>query len=300
MSYIQAWIHASRLRTLPLAVSGVFLGSLIAYAENAFRCEIFCIALITTLLLQILSNWANDYGDFSHGVDNNKRIGPKRSLQSGAITPKIMKKAIIGLSIITFLGGILLLMLAFENIISLKFIVFLIIGILAIAASIKYTIGSGNYGYKGFGDIMVFLFFGLAAVLGTYFLHSTSLNPFVILPAASIGLLSSGVLNINNMRDVENDKASGKITLAVKLGKINSKIYHFILIILAVGFQVLFLVLSGKNYGAISLIIPSILLFAHCRNVVLAEEPKNLDPELKKLSLSTLLISIWVGIALIL
>lgn len=296
---IKAWIHASRLRTLPLAASGIILGSLIAYYEGTFCIGIFALALITTLLLQILSNWANDYGDFSHGVDNDDRVGPQRTLQSGAITPKTMKLAIKALGIFTFISGIALLYIALGNLINLKFLLFLFVGLAAIAAALKYTIGSSNYGYKGLGDIMVFLFFGIAAVWGTYFLHAKAINLIILLPASAVGLLSAGVLNINNMRDVVNDAKQGKKTLAVRL-KSKSKYYHIALIVTALVLLIVYLIWENKIWQAASLIIPSVPLLIHVTKVYSNEVPADLDPELKRLSLSTLLISIWTGIALIL
>ncbi|MDA3893124.1 MAG: 1,4-dihydroxy-2-naphthoate octaprenyltransferase [Salinivirgaceae bacterium] len=297
---IKAWIHASRLRTLPLAASGMLLGSFIAYSEGLFRLEVFCLAFLTILFLQILSNWANDYGDFKHGTDNENRVGPERTLQSGAINSKTMKMAMIGLGFITFLTGIALLYISLGQLLNIMFLVYLIIGIFAIIAAIKYTVGKSNYGYKGFGDIMVFVFFGMAAVLGTYFLYSHQLNWFVILPSISIGLLSTGVLNVNNMRDVENDKQQGKNTLAVKLGSKYSKIYHICLVLTALLLLNLFLCCQNKKWEALSLLLPALLLIKHLIKVWLNDNPAKLDPELKRLSFSTLLISLWTGIALLL
>lgn len=295
---LKSWIHASRLRTLPLAASGIILGSLIALYEDSFCVGIFILALLTTLLLQVLSNWANDYGDFSHGVDNDDRVGPQRTLQSGAIAPKKMKSAIKILAIITLIIGLLLLYISLGDIVNIKFIVFLIIGITAIGAALKYTIGKSNYGYKGFGDIMVFLFFGIAAVWGIYFLHTKELNLQVLLPATAVGLLSAGVLNVNNMRDIENDAKLGKKTLAVRF-KSKSKIYHILLIVSAVLLLNIYLTIQGMKWQAATLLIPSISLMFHLINVYLNSEPANLDPELKRLSLATLLISVWTGVALL-
>lgn len=300
MKRFKPWINASRLRTLPLAASGVLLGSFIAIYENCFSWLIFILSLTTVLLLQILSNWANDYGDFSHGVDNKNRVGPTRTLQSGSILPKTMKKAIIILGTFTFILGITLLYISFKHLLSTKFIIFLIVGVAAIVAAIKYTIGKSNYGYIGLGDIMVFIFFGLAAVWGTYFLYSNSLNLVVLLPSISIGLLSTGVLNINNMRDVVNDQATGKNTLAVRFGPRASKIYHIIMIFMAILILDAYLSMLNKKWQALSLLVPSIPLIMHCVKVWFNDKPQDLDPELKKLSLSTLLIAIWTGIALIL
>ncbi len=297
---LKAWIHASRLRTLPLAAAGIILGSFIAFSKNYFQWNIFIITLVTTLLLQILSNLANDYGDFTHGTDNENRVGPKRAVQSGIIKPKEMKFAMYLTGLLAFAFGIFLLLFSLGDIINLTFLLFLLVGFLAIAAAIKYTVGKSNFGYKGFGDIMVFLFFGIAAVFGSYYLHTKTINYAVLLPASSIGLLSAGVLNINNMRDIINDEQSGKITIAVKLGQQKSKIYHALIIALAIDCTLIYLFII-KNWLAAIIIIPAItLLLIHIFRVLNNTTPKNLDPELKKLSLTTLLFSILLGIGIML
>lgn len=173
---LKAWIHAARLRTLPLSVAGIIMGSSIALAEQQFNTVVFTLAMVTTLLLQILSNLANDYGDYTHGTDNANRIGPLRAVQSGIIKPREMKVAVILVSALTLLTGTLLIAIAFNEMLSVQFFVFLILGLASIAAAIKYTIGKKNFGYLGFGDLMVFIFFGLVSVLGSYFLHTLRFN----------------------------------------------------------------------------------------------------------------------------
>lgn len=297
---LKAWIHAARLRTLPLSVAGILLGSMIAFADHQFSWSVFILALITTLLLQILSNLANDYGDFTHGTDNENRVGPQRAVQSGVISPKEMKRAIYFTGFLAFATGVFLLFSALHEIFNYLFLVYLIAGVLAISAAIKYTVGNRNFGYKGFGDIMVFIFFGIVAVSGTHFLHTLKFDFWVLLPATSIGLLSTGVLNINNMRDVENDRIFGKITIPVRLGNTGSKWYHLLLLILSIVTMELFLTHRNNWILSISVIIPGIILTMHGITVARNKEPKLLDSELKKLSLSTLLIAIWCGIGLIL
>lgn len=297
---LQAWIHAARLRTLPLAIAGILLGSFLAYADGFLNNTVLVLAILTTLLLQILSNFANDYGDYKHGTDNENRVGPERAVQSGIISAQQMKVAMLITALFALACGITLLFVALSGIISITFFIFLIIGILAIAAAIKYTVGTSNYGYKGLGDIMVFLFFGIAAVWGTYFLHTFSTKLIVLLPASAVGLLSAGVLNLNNMRDAENDKASGKITLAVKFGKTKSKNYHALLITLPIVFSFIYLMLQQNFMGIILILIPSSVLAKHLMKVLQNVEPKLLDPELKRLSLSTLIFSILLGFGIIL
>ena len=296
---IKAWVHATRLRTLPLSISGIMLAGLIAYSQQLFHWDVFCLSLIATLLLQILSNLANDYGDYTHGTDNKNRVGPERAVQSGIISPKEMKRAIYVVGLLAFHAGMFLLTAALDEIFNYVFILFLITGLVAIGAAIKYTVGKKPFGYKGFGDIMVFLFFGIAAVSGTHFLHTLKIQWLVLLPAIAVGLLSTGVLNVNNMRDIVNDKNSGKITLAVKMGKTGSKIYHLLLVAISLSLFAIYLLILGKIWILVSLAVPAIPLFIHCIKVARTQEPRKLDSELKRLSLSTLFISLWVGVGIV-
>lgn len=204
----QAWLHAIRLRTLPLALSSILIGSFLAAFEGSFRWEVFGLAAVTTIFLQVLSNLANDYGDSVHGADSLERKGPIRAVQSGIISLPEMKRAMIVLAICSFLSGIALLYLALGD--WKLFLLFLGFGLLAIYAAITYTSGSNPYGYIGLGDISVFAFFGLLGVVGTYFLHSLDFDWLVMLPAVSLGCFSTAVLNINNIRDIDSDIKAGK------------------------------------------------------------------------------------------
>ena len=226
------WLQALRLRTLPLAAAGVIMGSYAAHQSGHFRAEVAFLCLSTALLLQILSNLANDLGDYKKGTDNLKRLGPPRALQSGLVSESGMKRAVVLTALLSLLSGLSLLILVFGGK-GADFWVLLAAGIMAIGAAITYTIGKRPYGYAGLGDIAVFLFFGVMAVSGTAFLHGQIFEKEVLLPAAGIGLLSAGVLNLNNLRDIENDRESGKMTLAVKLGYEKGKFYHIALIDLA-------------------------------------------------------------------
>lgn len=293
-----AWIRAARLRTLPLSISGVIMGSALALGKGNFHLSVFLLALLTTLLLQILSNLANDYGDYSHGTDNENRVGPQRTVQSGAIKPNEMRWAMAFVGILSFISGILLLKTSFKESLNLEFLIFLIMGLLAISAAIKYTVGKNPFGYQGFGDLMVFVFFGIVAVLGTYFLHAQVTDAWVLLPAISIGALSVGVLNINNMRDIVNDKYSGKNTIPVRLGSKNSKYYHLFLMLVSFISLEIYFVHEQELMLALSLWIPFSLIGWHSYHVIKNSEPKDLDPELKRLSLATLLIACWCGLGL--
>lgn len=300
MAKVRSWVSAARLRTLPLSISGIIVGTAIAAAEGYFNIVIFCLALGTTLGFQILSNFANDYGDGVKGTDNEDRIGPARAIQSGMITVSEMKLGIIISSAATLALALLLIYTAFGSENFLYAVIFFILGIGGIIAAIKYTVGDSAYGYMGLGDLFVFLFFGLVAVMGSYFLYVLEINWVVILPAAAIGLLSAGVLNLNNMRDRENDAMAGKNTLVVKLGKERAKNYHYALLIGAILSLFIFSALTAVEWNDF-LYIPGIIpLVLHLNRVGKNESPVLLDPELKKLALTTFFISILFATGLLL
>jgi 1,4-dihydroxy-2-naphthoate polyprenyltransferase len=301
------WIQAARLRTLPLSVSGIILGSFYALrpTENidtpteVFSWKIFGLALLTTLGLQILSNFANDYGDGVKGTDNEDRIGPKRAIQSGVISVKAMKNAIILTSILTLGVAVLLIYYAFRNSNFGYSIFFLGLGIAAIVAAIKYTVGNSAYGYKGFGDVFVFIFFGLVSTIGVNFLHSKQLDFNLFLPATAIGFLSVGVLNLNNMRDIASDTKAQKNTIVVKMGSENAKKYHYFLIISAMILMVIFAILNNFNFDQYLFLVAYIPLTKHLITVYKNQEPRLLDAELKKLALSTFALSVLMAMCLI-
>jgi 1,4-dihydroxy-2-naphthoate octaprenyltransferase len=291
MTKKQAWLEAFRLRTLPLSLAGIIVGSGYAYYTNHWDTTIFVFAMITTVLFQILSNLANDLGDSLKGTDNEQRVGPMRAVQSGQITKKQMKIAVTITSILSFSSAAILIKLGSKNL-STEFILFyFVLALLCILAAITYTIGKKAYGYLGLGDLMVLFFFGFVSVLGVYPLYAKSIDLILILPAFSIGLLSTAVLNLNNMRDIENDRTSNKNTLVVKIGSKNAKTYHSLLIIAAFWSQFSFILLTEKLILLISL-IPFILLFNHLKTVRNNQEPRLLDPELKKVALSTFFMAI--------
>lgn len=293
------WIQASRLRTLPLSVSGIIVGSAYAQYVGYFRWDIFILAILTTLGLQILSNFANDYGDGVKGTDNETRIGPERAIQSGAISVKQMKNGIILTSVLTFLTAVLLIYISFGKENFGYTILFLVLGIASIVSALKYTIGNSAYGYRGLGDIFVFLFFGLLSVLGSYFLYAKEFDWALILPACSIGLLSAGVLNLNNMRDEISDKASNKNTLVVKIGGKKSRMYHFTILILAMISLLVFVVLKDFQLVQYLFLIGFIPLLLHLKRISNYQNPKEYDPELKVLALSTFLISVLLSVSMI-
>ena len=295
-SKFKLWFSAARLRTLPLSVSGIFVGSFASFTDNNFNSSIFFLAIATTISYQVLSNFANDYGDGVKGTDIN-RIGPKRTVQSGLITSKEMKKIIIATSIISFLLTISLVFTSFKNS-PFYLLLFLILGLLAIIAAIKYTVGDNPYGYIGFGDLFVFIFFGLISVLGSNFLFTSKLNLSLLYPALTIGLLSVGVLNLNNMRDIQNDKLVGKKTMSARMGLDNSKFYHFLLISISIILMVSFLI-KEKSYSPILTLLTFvniIWLVYDLYRVYKIKDPKEFDFFLKPLVLATVFYSISLSI----
>ena len=300
MTKLHTWISAARLRTLPLSVSGILVGSAIAAGQNEFSFVIFSLALATTLGLQILSNFANDYGDFVKGTDNDERVGPQRALQSGIISQQEMYHGMLITGICTFFFAIALIYVAFGTESFLYAILFLALGIAAIFAAVKYTVGETAYGYRGLGDVFVFIFFGIVGVYGCYFLYTTDWDWRVLFPSFTIGALSAGVLNLNNMRDRTSDKRAGKNTLVVKIGAEKAKIYHYFLLISAVFFMLLYTALSFESLDDLLYVIAVIPLVGHLKRVMENENPELLDPELKKLALSTFLLAVLFSIGQIL
>lgn len=286
-SKVSAWVNAARLRTLPLSVSGILVGSGYAVFHDYFNWLIFCLAIITTLLFQILSNFANDYGDGVKGTDNEERIGPLRAFQSGKITRANFKTGLLITSLLSFFSASLLILLAFglEN--ALLSLGFFALGLFAIWAAIKYTVGSSAYGYRGMGDLFVFLFFGIVSGCGSYALYAKQIDAEIVFGGIGVGLLSTAVLNLNNMRDFKSDKNVGKNTLVVLLGQKTSKYYHAILISLGVFMMAAFYVSAGFSNWIFLSLITVLILLKHLFFVLKNKDPKHLDPELKKVALST-------------
>ncbi len=302
------WIDAARVRTLPLSVSGILVGSFYALSRptaevltptQVFSWTIFSLLLLTTIGLQILSNFANDYGDGIKGTDNEDRIGPKRALQSGVISPQAMKRAIVITALITFFSALLLIYYAFEFKYFYYSLLFVFLGILAIASAIRYTVGKGAYGYKGYGDIFVFVFFGLVSTYGSYFMFAKEFDGYLLLPAIAIGFLSMGVLNLNNMRDEASDRKAGKNTIVVKMGGAKAKKYHFFLVIGAMILTLLFGFLKHFAFDQFLYVVVFLPLTSHLLRVQRAKNPAELDPELKRLAIATFLLSLLLSLCLI-
>ena len=303
------WIQAARLRTLPLSMSGIILGSFIArwrITENGgtWDWKIFALALVVTLLYQILSNFANDYGDGVKGTDKLRvNEAEQRAVASGRITANQMRNAVILFAVLSLVATIALLYLAFfrDNLMK-EFYTFVGLGIASILAAIGYTVGKKPYGYLGLGDIFVFIFFGLVSVGGSYFLFTKSFSWDILLPATALGMLSAAVLNLNNMRDIESDRASGKKTLALRLGFRNAMIYQIILLQLPLIIMLVFMMMNGLHtQGKYYAFMFFILLFPMTglrRKIMQVKEPKELDPFLKQVGIITFMMAVLVAVGL--
>lgn len=296
---IKNFIKAARLRTLPLSISGIILGGFLAMSDGLFNGVIFSLAILTTIGFQVISNFANDYGDGVKGTDAI-RIGEERMVSSGKISPKQMKKAILISVILTIIFALFLIYESFGLSNFGYSLLFFVLGIVSIAAAIKYTVGDLAYGYSGFGDVFVFLFFGLLSVLGSYFLFTKEIYFLLTFPAISIGLLSTAVLNLNNMRDYQNDKKSKKNTIVVKIGLKAAKRYHYSLLLLSFISAVSYVVLTFTKTVQFIFLLAYIPLVIHALFVYNNKEELRLDAELKKVALSTFLFSILLGLGQVL
>jgi 1,4-dihydroxy-2-naphthoate octaprenyltransferase len=272
------------------------MGSGLAYADGRFNLTVFILALVTTLFLQILSNLANDFGDFVKGMDNEERVGPDRTMQAGLITKDEMIKAIWVIALLCSVFGVWLI---YEGTLGLdlkKAGLFAILGLTAIGAAVKYTMGKNPYGYEGLGDLFVFLFFGWLGVIGSYFLHTHSIDINIVLPASAIGFFTTAVLNINNMRDHEADAKSGKNTLVVRIGISWAKRYHFMLNFIWVLFIVLYTV---PAINAIWFFLFGFVLFIKpAREILRNKDYTSFDPYLKKQVIAIFLFTIIFVVSL--
>ena len=294
MPNFKAWISAARLRTLPLSVSGIIVGSSLAMNHLFWQSSIFWLAILTTIGFQVLSNFANDYGDGIKGTDDN-REGEQRMVSSGLISPKQMKTGILITAIFSMISAIVLIYYAFGAEDFLHSLLFFMLGIASVIAALKYTIGKNAYGYSGLGDVFVFLFFGLLSVLGSYYLLDHQMVWDLLLPASTIGFLSMAVLNLNNMRDIENDAKNNKNTLVVSFGSSKAKIYHYVLICLAVLLTLLYSIINDHSIRQLIYVIAFLPLIINLVTVYKNKEPKLLDSELKKVALSTFSFALLFG-----
>lgn len=267
-----------------------------AHSLGQFNWAVFGLCLLTTLLLQILSNLANDYGDSEKGTDNDERIGPKRAVQAGMLSFSEIKRGIVVCVILCLASGIALIYEAFKETSLNSSIFFLLLGVGAIAAAIKYTVGKSAYGYRGMGDVFVLLFFGFVGVCGSYYLMAQQLRWEVLLPAFTIGTFASGVLNLNNMRDMESDAKAGKITLVVRIGLEKARKYHRLLIILGFVAATGYVIADFRGTMQLLFILTAPLFRKHLVAVRSVENPRDFDPLLKQLAISTFIFSVLFAI----
>lgn len=304
MNKLSIWISALRLRTLPLAGASIILAAGLALQAQIFDLLIFVLSLSTALLLQILSNLANDYGDALSGADNDTRIGPERAMQSGLISHAAMRKAIILTTFLCLFSGGSLLITALGDDFG-NWLMFICFGLLAIIAAITYTMGKLPYGYRAMGDLSVFIFFGLLGVVGSYYLYALTFNYWLLLPACSIGILSAAVLNINNMRDMHSDKAANKTTLVVLWGRKSAFVYHLLLVFTApILASLYFIKLENVQFWQFTFLLALTPLLKSCCALYAAIFNEQRDgvvfnQELKNTALSTFAFAVLFALVLI-
>ena len=303
------WIAAARPRTLPLALASIILGSLLALANLQFSWKITLLASLTTIFLQILSNFANDYGDAVSGKDTEQRVGPRRAVATGDITKKAMLRGILTTAVLSLISGIWLLIESFRDAgfsgggmadMPVRFWIFLVLGLLSIAAAVGYTNGKRPYGYAGFGDVAVLIFFGWVGVLGTYFLHTLSFVPLLLLPATSVGLFATGVLNINNIRDIETDTLTGKRSIPARLGLTLAIRYHWGLLIAGMACALTYSFLNDASWPGYVYVLAFPLFILNGRAMTTHKRPAELNARLGQLALSTLLFVLLFGVGQVL
>ena len=293
---LKASLESMRLRTLPLSMAGVLLGILLAVADWKVDLWTAVLIVITTVCLQILSNLSNELGDVLRGTDTADRQGPQYGLNSGEMTVRDMK-ALIGIFVgLCVVFGTAMTWRAFGTLWGMTPILVLMLGAAAIMGAMKYTLGHNPYGYRAKGDIYVFLFFGLVAVMGAYFVctKGVGLHWKLLLPAAGIGCFSVGVLNVNNIRDMKTD-AANRVTVAIKLGAHRARIYQTVLICLGWACMACYCLLCGPSWWHWLWVLTLPLYVLHLRGVWTRED-RALDPMLPLLVLSTFALSLLMGI----
>lgn len=297
-STFSIWFSTARPRTLPLALASIIVGSALAHWAGKFDLITTLLAFVTTILLQVLSNFANDYGDYVKGSDTKERIGPLRAIQHGAITGIQLRNAVIVLVVLSFLGGAGLITYSYQTV--QDAIVFTALGIISIVAAITYTVGKKAYGYLGLGDLFVLIFFGFVAVIGTFYLQAHSVPALIFVPAFGCGLLSVAVLNINNLRDINQDRKAGKNTLIVRIGSQNGRIYHAILLVLAVVSYLIFAISEFQHWYSYLFLLATPLLVKHGKFVYQHKDPVELRPILGQMAGLALIVNLLFSLGIFL
>jgi 1,4-dihydroxy-2-naphthoate octaprenyltransferase len=268
---------------------------MLAAGEGAFRAWVGAWAVVATLALQVLANFANEVGDMQKGTDNARRLGPRRSLQEGTLTTRDLTRGMAVAAVVAVVAGLLLVREAFGGWMEWRAVALIATGAAAIAAAVKYTVGRRAYGYRGLGDLFVMVFFGWVSVTGCCFAMTGRVVLSSLLPATAIGAFSVMVLNVNNTRDLENDRACGKRTLPVVLGERRARVYH--LCLLALGMLCLLATpfARGTGFPGFLFLLATPLLWLHVRAITRLSG-RALDPQLRLLSLTTLLIAFLTGL----
>ncbi|RIH63349.1 1,4-dihydroxy-2-naphthoate octaprenyltransferase [Mariniphaga sediminis] len=299
MATAKSWIKAARPRTLPLALSGILMGCGLAWFYDAVQAAVSVLAIITATCIQVFSNFANDYGDSQRGTDNEFRLGPTRTVQSGEISKKEMETGMFVVGGLSFLLGIWLVFLGTWSSSKTAFFSFIGLGILSLVAAYFYTAGKKSYGYIGLGDLFVFLFFGLLPVAGVFYLNAGFIFPEIFLPAITIGFFSTGVLNLNNMRDIDNDRNSGKITIPVRMGARKSRFYHLFMIFIGWASAVVFTLNHFHSPWQFLFVLVLPFFVRDLVGIFRIQNDRQLDPFLKRLALSTLAFTLLFCVGLI-
>lgn len=291
---LKACIKSMRLRTLPLSLSGVILGVTLAADKTDVSPWTAALIFLTTVCLQILSNLSNELGDTLSGTDSADRQGPKYALGSGDMTIGDIKKLILMFIGLCVISGLAMIQVSFGSLFKTESICLEALGAAAIVGAMKYTLGKNPYGYRGLGDVFVFIFFGLVSVLGGYYVAARELPPLImLLPASAIGCFSVGVLNVNNIRDMKTD-AVNRVTVAIKLGMKGARIYQTILVTLGWALILVFCAVYDFAPGHYIFIITLPLYIKHLQGVWTRSE-RALDPMLPMLVISTFFLSILAG-----
>lgn len=294
-SRISIWIKASRPRAFPLALSCVAMGGFLAAERGLLSWNVLLLAALTTVLLQLVSNLANDLGDAQHGADHAEREGPKRMVQSGAISPTTMKRAVVATSILSLASGIALISISVQSLNDA--LIFLGLGIVAVLAAIGYTMGNKPYGYLGLGDLSVFIFFGWVGVVGTFYLQTHQLDPWVFLPASACSCFAVAVLNVNNIRDIDSDLQAGKFTLAARLGQKGSRIYHLLLLTTGILFAIIYTVVTQGQF--LFLLALPLVVFNGFQTYK-RDNAEALDPLVRQMAMTSLVFVLLFGVGIVL
>ena len=295
---LKSVVSSLRLRTLPLSVAGVAMGLFLALSEYKIHWETALFIIITTISLQILSNLSNELGDALSGTDTADRQGPQYGIGSGGLSIKGIKKLIYLFVLISIISGLVMIYSSFGTFLSIESILLILLGGAAIIGAMRYTLGRNPYGYRGLGDIYVFIFFGIVSVLGSYFIAAHQIpTVFLIFPAISIGCFSVAVLNVNNIRDMKTDAVS-RVTVALRLGLKGARIYQTILIVIGWVAMIVFCLLRFFDPYHYLFIITIPLFIKHLIGVW-TKTDKDIDPMLPLLVISTFMFAILVGLGFI-